>query len=872
MMTLKDIHGILSSLFIMLNKKTLILFRIEFLVVLSTVLFLAMFIMDIFRRYHLHNSVMKAIFSIFDAVSDSIVTYLLGAMQTTPFKNQLFPVWGLVLVILRYSVGFISGYGVPDIGGRRFTEWRNVVKLLGSAFLNWTRGSRFARPLWSLWALQIVRSFYRFWCHIPASNSTWHGKSSEIISESMRAHHEEMEGHTYFVYGELVELQKPQYVLHIKESPSPVTLSMILDCSSELKDKDEINDLSLAFALSRLLRCRLEGVQLQRAIIHDINRSPVKKIIMDDSDDARHTSKIMETQLAFVNDYFNTRFPMVFWRGLGSLYISLLLSLVTIGVVLWLSLDIVKVYKPPEHELVHVVNGVNVDMIITWVFMFFVMFKEIWEMVIYLLSDWTRLLLVCAFAWQRSSPRHRDNPYVLKKLISSLFTSRITAKRWHGLLDQYVFVQSYDYITEQWNWMHNLTTGVVPKRDNGAKPGDSIHIPDCVRSQVLKKLRALLDLDLQEKRNSDGTVNKDGHCLPKVIKTLSDVRARRLYGWACFELHTSSQVILVWHIATSFCEMALAKEHNFALDNPGCVNWILSLFMFTSKQFLIDVDQKKKKKKKKKQKQKEKEKETEFMRYLRSCFADCCSSKSKEVKKKELPEQVVDLYVIANSLSRYCAYLLVSKPDLIPDSFLMPKMVFQTTVKIARDDILRHCDSLESRYTKLRLEAYIAKEDCENVKQGENVVRQGALLGKLLLDNEGVEGCWEILAGVWAELLVHLAPSWNAEAHKKCIESGGEFITNIWALLWHCGIDKSRLWPVDDADENNGCVADPRLDDDDDRYTLQETVPQAEAESKNQQIQNVVHEEETEIVVEAEEPESSKLRSSEPRGMDTIRS
>ena len=55
----------------------------EFLVVLVTVLFLAMFITDIFRRY-IHNAIMKSIFSLLDVVSDSIVAYLLGTMQTAP--------------------------------------------------------------------------------------------------------------------------------------------------------------------------------------------------------------------------------------------------------------------------------------------------------------------------------------------------------------------------------------------------------------------------------------------------------------------------------------------------------------------------------------------------------------------------------------------------------------------------------------------------------------------------------------------------------------------------------------------------------------------------------------------------------------------
>jgi len=245
MVSLHDIREHVASLFIMLNKKTVILFRIEFLVVLVTLVFFAMFLMDFYRRI-IHNSFMRAVFSVFDAVSDSIVVYLLGAMQTAPFKNQLFPVWALVLVNFRYSADYISGYGVPDRRGRRFTEWRNVFKLLGSAFLNWTRRSSFSGPLWLVWSLQIVRSGYRFHSHKLASRAVWHGGSSELVAEHMRAMHERgdqvssssrgelfnpvtMEGYRYLVYGETKQkkggfrLKKPQYALSTDQDQQDAT-------------------------------------------------------------------------------------------------------------------------------------------------------------------------------------------------------------------------------------------------------------------------------------------------------------------------------------------------------------------------------------------------------------------------------------------------------------------------------------------------------------------------------------------------------------------------------------------------------------------------------------------------------------------------
>ncbi|XP_020177040.1 uncharacterized protein [Aegilops tauschii subsp. strangulata] len=809
-MGIQDIRDGVASFFVMLNKETYILFRIEILVVLVTLLFFVMFIMDVFRR-NIHNTKMATIFSILDAVSDSIVVYLLGAMQTAKFKNrllnQLFPVWGLVLVSFRYNIDFISGYGVHDQHGRRFIEWRNVVKLLGSAFLNLSSDSRFAVPLWSLLALQILKSGYRFYVHSLTVKSVWHGKSSEVVTEHMRAgshssnwkpeecNPENMAGYKYLVYGETkqsIKFKKPQYAMYIDTArnvkkarrgrrPRPgrstlITLDKIWGCYRHLLDQDsnegnDQKDLSLAFALSRLLRCRLEDVTLQQKLFH-INRKLVKNKILEEQNASR-AFRIMELQLSFVNDYFNTRYPMVFWCGFLSLFSNLLLSTVTFGVVCWLAVDIHKVYKPPKNDRARVVHGVNVDMIITWVFMIFMLFKEIWEMVSYLVSNWTRLLLVCMYA-QRKEERTRNR--CMEGTISSFFKSRITSKLWHGHIDQYVFLESYDNKPRIWNFLHYITIGMSPKKDDGATLHSAIDVPECVTLAALEKLRMSLeklsspgivrDQPDNPNRNQEETIIR-GRSLSKAIISLSgaDCDRRKGYRWACYDLPTCSHVILVWHIATSLCEMELAQRHDVDLSKHGFLNFILSYFTSccSSKPYLLDVD-----------------------------------NKTEEKKKVtgRLPDELHDMYITANSLSRYCAYLLVSKPDVIPDSFNVPKMVLQETVTRSRDDILKNCDSLKSRYDKLMEEAEKATKDVDDVMRKEDVVRLGAMLGKQLI-GESQKDCWEILSGVWADLLVHIAPTWNAEVHKKCLESGGEFITYFWALLWHCGIEKSNLWLVE---------------------------------------------------------------------------
>ena len=48
---------------------------------------------------------------------------------------------------------------------------------------------------------------------------------------------------------------------------------------------------------------------------------------------------------------------------------------------------------------------------------------------------------------------------------------------------------------------------------------------------------------------------------------------------------------------------------------------------------------------------------------------------------------------------------------------------------------------------------------------------------------------WEVLALLWVQTLLYAAPYGDKEAHRQRLSQGGEFITHLWALLYHLGID-----------------------------------------------------------------------------------
>ncbi|CAL5031957.1 unnamed protein product [Urochloa decumbens] len=753
------------------NSDGAVLMRIEFLVVAIAVIFLLMSFLDMFRRQSRHSSI-KYLLLVLDAISDSSFIYTIGLMQSAPFRKELFSVWALILVNLRFNACFISAYGIPDQDNSRLNESGKVMALLGVAFLIGTQNSQFKHPIWALWAMQQARSIYLIYAYHRATRSFLHGRSSPLLTAYMGtlnticqdANPTTMVGYKYLVSGDQkqrVQLNPPRYEFELQVHKLTEKLLITVEKTWELPRNKRsdigggdgstdvktqwMKDLCLSFALYRLLRCRFDDLPLPaNSITH--TRRLVYEIIGKNSGDltaqqvdqrAERTFRIAKLELAFLNDYFYTRYPILFWRGFPLL--CAWHPLLTVALIAWLGRDIHKLYKPKEGETAHVVHGANVDLIITWVFMGIIVLKETWKMATYLLSDWTKVMLLCEYTSQSA----RCIPQCLWEfLVRILCTPRCTiVHRWHNKIGQYELLQSFGY--NPWNIPHYLSLGLFPKDIKGAKVGNPTELPADVKAAVL---RSLYSHDLgQNSLESE---------LPAY---------HRQFEWT-FLLPTWCHSILVWHIATSLCEIELSQHYNTSLT--------LSEVLCAVKTAL-------------------------------SCF----SSQPFVIKESRIEGALRANYVAANSISRYCAYLLVKEPDLLPDRYLTAEDIFQSTINEA-SDVLNGCDTLQSIYRTLIREG----EPQQDIQDGNinidgkdpnMVLEKAARLAWSLIHQISDEKVrWKVLAEVWADILVHTAPSWNAAAHKKCLATGGEFVTHIWVILSHCNVQRSKRWRYQESPQD----------------------------------------------------------------------
>ncbi|RCV19994.1 hypothetical protein SETIT_4G020200v2 [Setaria italica] len=152
---------------------------------------------------------------------------------------------------------------------------------------------------------------------------------------------------------------------------------------------------------------------------------------------------------------------------------------------------------------------------------------------------------------------------------------------------------------------------------------------------------------------------------------------------------------------------------------------------------------------------------------------------------------------VAKTLSDYCAYLVAFVPDMLPGHGYDTQCIFDAVVVEARE-IITGCDSISSRCEKLVMAVLPSNSSC-------TILELGGRLGREL---RGVpeKQRWKMLADFWAEFILFLAPSSNAEIHAEKLAAGGEFMTYLWALLTHAGI-LERPSRTDGARGNNGAPA-----------------------------------------------------------------
>ncbi|VAI40576.1 unnamed protein product [Triticum turgidum subsp. durum] len=513
---------------------------------------------------------------------------------------------------------------------------------------------------------------------------------------------------------------------HDEEEDEIIDIGKIWRC----KDKSlgpELKDACLSFSLFHVLRLRFfgfaRGESKDRAarnfVLEVLLPDPEYKL--DGATDHNRVLKVIEVELAFMYDFFFTKHAIIYYGSVAATIWSLI-SVIGISITAYITARAPLKISQGDSAITSTVTD---DVVITLVILGSTALLEFIQLLFYWTGIWGRVSFVCQSIRQearlnpqRKKTRTRGSCHThimgLKGFLANIGLSRASNSHyWQHKLGQYslldsiscnprpsavtfslftrllVLVWRFVYLFD-WVFHHSLNDQVSRARKRAWK---SVELPDEVKKAVICSLE-----------HSGGTLSNGK----------SSLRFNGAHDllWACkWELHpdpswsqrkqNQTHIILTWHIATWYCEMATL-------------------------------------------------------------------SKNRAAKQ--------DMYFsTATKLSKYCAYLVVSVPKLLPGHHYDTRSKFDAAV-VEAITLPPESTSMYEAMRKLTVQ-----------QEPKTIFESGVKLGKQLEEME--EGArWKVMADFWAEMLLYLAPSDNVNEHIEQLAQGGEFITHLWALLSHAGI------------------------------------------------------------------------------------
>ncbi|CAN6222118.1 unnamed protein product [Urochloa humidicola] len=170
----------------------------------------------------------------------------------------------------------------------------------------------------------------------------------------------------------------------------------------------------------------------------------------------------------------------------------------------------------------------------------------------------------------------------------------------------------------------------------------------------------------------------------------------------------------------------------------------------------------------------------------------CCRHKDEQM--------AAGLRPIGETLSKYMLYLLIKQPDMLSATAGIGMQAYRDT----RAEITRFFDSVPVQNNpmdaRVMLLSVNTSQKPSTVKgdRSKSVLFDAVILAKVLRElDEGL--MWDVLTGVWCEMLIYAAGKCRGPTHVHKLNRGGELITLVWLLMEHMGISDMYRVQVQDA-------------------------------------------------------------------------
>uniref|UniRef100_A0A0E0L759 DUF4220 domain-containing protein n=1 Tax=Oryza punctata TaxID=4537 RepID=A0A0E0L759_ORYPU len=161
---------------------------------------------------------------------------------------------------------------------------------------------------------------------------------------------------------------------------------------------------------------------------------------------------------------------------------------------------------------------------------------------------------------------------------------------------------------------------------------------------------------------------------------------------------------------------------------------------------------------------------------------------------------------VATTLSKYCAYLVALKPELLPNNLDGTQRVYGALKKEMKATLgcWRYYFPREIVGRRATVDRLLRDESEGRLEGRTPLMCKGARAGRILFEKatliDDEAPVWEVLAHIWTELVVFIAPSGEDEvlvkAHRDALgHDAVEFISVLWALTTHTGVTRPCVKP-----------------------------------------------------------------------------
>ncbi|KAF8695545.1 hypothetical protein HU200_037391 [Digitaria exilis] len=148
---------------------------------------------------------------------------------------------------------------------------------------------------------------------------------------------------------------------------------------------------------------------------------------------------------------------------------------------------------------------------------------------------------------------------------------------------------------------------------------------------------------------------------------------------------------------------------------------------------------------------------------------------------------------IAETVSEYMLYLLIKQPGMMSTTGGIGLLRYRDTCEEAR----RFLGSMEASWVidnpedaRRMLVSVNTSLPPAEVKgdRSKSVLFDAVILAKALMEVADEELRWQVVAGVWGEMLTYAAAKCPGSTHVRQLSRGGELITLVWFLMAHMGL------------------------------------------------------------------------------------